>query len=1356
MKKATKKFLLIIGLMISALQNSSAASFYWVGGTGSWSDFANHWATTSGGSTFHTTIPNLNDDVFFDAQSFTATGQYVQLDSTFYFCKNMDWTGALYNPAIEGMGATLRVYGSLSFIDSMIVNQLSLTFSSTLTGVNINTRGKEFGYIQFNGTGSYVLQSPLNSIGNIELTDGGLDANGNNIRCNTFTKTVLPSLTTGNITVTITGTFFSTQPRKFQALGTITGSDLTTVIFDCASGELEASGTTTTFDSIMFIGAGSVLRLSSNYVSMTDNGFVGNSLIQKGIFDKQVILSTSTFDTLSGNNIYFYVNETSTVNNLLEINSDCNNFGTLNSLYPGGISTLNVPSGNVNLNYVQLSGITATGGATFTANNSIDNGNNTGWTITGVTPRKLYWVNGTGNWNDPAHWSLTSGGIPTTCSPTKLDSTIFDANSMSAGDTVYTFNDLATTNYLEIINLSAGCVFSGSFLTVNGSVDIQSPVNWNVSTLKLSGTSTACILGAATPLIYLNKVGTGTYTVTTDLEFEILYAEAGTIDFSNRSISATGLNSYPGTTMIMANTLFSAMSYAFTGTQSFSSTAQIQMQTSQAVFSSQGTFYSIEFMDNGRLDSNVTAVNFISHGAVSVGRNNSFTHMDVRGDLFLHGNNSTDTLELNNAGNSVIQDAGATLTVANEITSAANCNRMISLRSATPGSQTNIVKTNGTVVNLDYMDIADVNVSGAVFTANNSINSGNNTGWTIQSPAQRILYWVGGSGNWSDSTHWALTSGGSGGNCVPTAVDDVFIDQNSDLAGNTLTFDIANPTMNKFDMRTAGSGVILTSLLPSTLTMYSSVYFAPDALIQLTDINMFSSGTAELFTGGNEMEELEVRMGNGTFTLADELTGASIHLASGSLDLNGNNIKVANFTSEIGTTVNLGAVTIEVSNFDLRGTNTNTAAANFNMNVFAPTFYDYGYFFKTQGTFNNITVNAPGCNFNTPTLTCKQFIAYFYTGISGVSSTCNIEKAIFFNDVGLFGNNYFDTLFFNNPGRTVTVYGTQEIGTQLICGGSPGFPVYLNGTNAATFSKTSGDVCINNALLQGITGAGGANFYAGQGSTDLGGNVNWQFTPCLVTSDVWPGDANYDLLCNNSDVLNIGVAFNQTGPVRGGGNNVWSAQPAADFSTWFSSAVNTKHADSDGNGIVDYADTIAIGQNYSLIHPARLTPPVITTASHLLPPLSLEATPDTVGPSMAVHIDVLLGTPAVPVDSLYGISFTVNYDPTVVDTLSVQSNFVGSWLGTVGTDMMAFVRHFPTIGKIDVAMVRTDHQNVANGFGDLASFDVVIVDNISTVTNSLFRLTDVTAITYTQLIQPLGKSERYNLCRSDWLTRFRI
>ena len=40
-------------------------------------------------------------------------------------------------------------------------------------------------------------------------------------------------------------------------------------------------------------------------------------------------------------------------------------------------------------------------------------------------------------------------------------------------------------------------------------------------------------------------------------------------------------------------------------------------------------------------------------------------------------------------------------------------------------------------------------------------------------------YWVGNSGVWSDTAHWAATSGGAGGETVPTTTDDVFFDANS-------------------------------------------------------------------------------------------------------------------------------------------------------------------------------------------------------------------------------------------------------------------------------------------------------------------------------------------------------------------------------------------------------------------------------------------------------------------------------------------------------------------------------------------------------------------------------------------------
>jgi len=44
---------------------------------------------------------------------------------------------------------------------------------------------------------------------------------------------------------------------------------------------------------------------------------------------------------------------------------------------------------------------------------------------------------------------------------------------------------------------------------------------------------------------------------------------------------------------------------------------------------------------------------------------------------------------------------------------------------------------------------------------------------------EETFYWVGGSGNWNDSSHWSYESGGSGGAGVPMNTSIVIIDENS-------------------------------------------------------------------------------------------------------------------------------------------------------------------------------------------------------------------------------------------------------------------------------------------------------------------------------------------------------------------------------------------------------------------------------------------------------------------------------------------------------------------------------------------------------------------------------------------------
>ena len=140
-----KKIFIFIAISLLTSTSSFAADYYWVGGTGNWTDYATNWATTSGGSTFHIQIPTQSDNVFFDANSFTASSEIVTVNVN-AVCANMDWTGALYDPEFYGSTSfTLSIHGSLTLIEDMNFNFLgTVYFESLLTGKTITSAGQSF------------------------------------------------------------------------------------------------------------------------------------------------------------------------------------------------------------------------------------------------------------------------------------------------------------------------------------------------------------------------------------------------------------------------------------------------------------------------------------------------------------------------------------------------------------------------------------------------------------------------------------------------------------------------------------------------------------------------------------------------------------------------------------------------------------------------------------------------------------------------------------------------------------------------------------------------------------------------------------------------------------------------------------------------------------------------------------------------------------------------------------------------------------------------------------------------------------------------------------------------------------
>lgn len=160
---------------------------YWVGGTGNWSDNTNHWSTISGGAA-GASLPTSADNVYFDANSFNATGQIVTVNTSAN-CLDMDWTGSLCNPTLAG-GSSFNIYGSLKFILSMIITHIgNKSFLSTTTGKTITTANKSHvGNFNFSGIGgSWIIQDALTTDGTVRLINGSLNTNDKSISCGAFT-----------------------------------------------------------------------------------------------------------------------------------------------------------------------------------------------------------------------------------------------------------------------------------------------------------------------------------------------------------------------------------------------------------------------------------------------------------------------------------------------------------------------------------------------------------------------------------------------------------------------------------------------------------------------------------------------------------------------------------------------------------------------------------------------------------------------------------------------------------------------------------------------------------------------------------------------------------------------------------------------------------------------------------------------------------------------------------------------------------------------------------------------------------------------------------------------------------------
>jgi len=564
--------------------------------------------------------------------------------------------------------------------------------------------------------------------------------------------------------------------------------------------------------------------------------------------------------------------------------------------------------------------------------------------------------------------------------------------------------------------------------------------------------------------------------------------------------------------------------------------------------SNTGSFHNVSFVGDGTISGSNTA-NDITIGKaallygtcffhdLTVGTtayfnnyNSSFHDVIVLGDAYMTGNSSyhslriygNGTISATNSFDSLILTPGKTYAFGetqniNFLDANGTCSRPITIWSTAEGSQANF-NSSVASINADYVRVRDINAVGsALFTANHVQDLGNNTGWNLNNSSPKNLYWVGGSGNWNDAFNWSSSSGGPGGDCIPTIYDDVYFDNHSfNIQSQAVYFDALSYCHNMNWLDATNSPVITGS---SSLHVYGSLLLIPSLSSSFTGALYFKSTTT-----GNTIATANVPFANNVFfdgvgggwTLADAFTvnNGAIFLKNGNLNTNNKNISCYSFISSYTTPriLELGTSTINLNynwNF-ANATNLSLSASNSTINL----SLDYALFQGGDQIYNDVNFLSESTSvYSGPSLSGNNVFENVHFAGSGIISgnntiitvdfvgegwiygTDQIKKLIYENNGNVYSSNIIDTIILT-PGHSYLFGGgsVQSI-RYLSATGIQNSRITINSLSGqAEFNKTTGSICCDYLNLQNIKTSGGAFFYAGANSSDLGNNSGWSFT----------------------------------------------------------------------------------------------------------------------------------------------------------------------------------------------------------------------------------------------------------------------
>ena len=864
----------------------------------------------------------------------------------------------------------------------------------------------------------------------------------------------------------------------------------------------------------------------------------------------------------------------------------------------GTVGNISMATDSLKGDWLKLKDCKAQGGAVFYASNTVDMGNVTGWIINAIPSRNFYWIGGTGNWNDPTHWSFSSGGVSAGCAvPNQTDNVTFDSLSFSAAGQSVTLNVTAEANNFTVGNIIQGARFiSGSEMWLYGSLVLNRKMSYELAgnfNFVSSDTVTKTIF---TDSVKLKQVYFGRSSGNQNAKWKLLddfnnndnylYQQAGKIITNGKKIRTYSFYSWDGgnkyvdwtgtDTIQVQNQFYTNSNCYWTGTMPV---VKFESSTHFYLYGGSHTFGDIIY--NGRnagdqyieIQQHLVArdITINAYGAQRMTLYHRFTCRDFTFKYFVPTSyNQTIDFQVDNGSvfrnvkilgnglnrpnvyyrynytadsltfatlNDLYFQGGYTKTIKKYLSATGACDNRYNFR--LDNTNTAILADTGVVMRTDWVNMQNLKVQGVgSFIANNALDLGGNTGWTVNQLPTINFYWVGGAGNWSDKSHWATASGGTGGACpVPTQNDNVFFDINSFTAPNQAV--TINTTANCLNMiwNNVNNPIINSS---ADINIYGSmtldpklqwnhqgwVYFKSTKLgntVTTKNVNMYHvnfNGTGEWTLGDNFRNQYDFYVSSGSFVSGGKTmkVGRSFYCWTGNVtkvNLTGTDtiyvtnefrIYPNNFTLTMGSAVVKFTGT---NHFYFTGGNNTYSDLVFNSDNTGNSIINIDY----NNTVRNLKINAAG--YQTVTLNSASTyndVTMLFRSPSNNYPTLNVNGNNTFNDFTcsstgiqgpyayLNGTNTYNNLnisgvgtrIFMGASQTQTVNGTLALGT-----GS--YPLWIYSTSTgtqATIRKTTGTVCMDFLWVKDINATGGALYFAGGSSTNLGNNTNLSFTSC--------------------------------------------------------------------------------------------------------------------------------------------------------------------------------------------------------------------------------------------------------------------